>query len=1074
MSARAITTGLLVWTVWEVNVASRSRAPQAPAWFKAVIKWIIVLAGFLVLPFSARPQDFVSPSGGVNSLEMRTSSGAIELAWRTWQIQAPGGGSGSGWLHITVTNLEDGATYTETVVAQYSTKVDGAVHSRRLPLQRPGRYRITWLHPYNFLTYGIALQEMAAWEPAPVGAAITVDPPSVTQNEPSRVEWITNNAATARVYYARLDYRGIAGAPNEISSDLAGFRSVELPSGKYRFSIVATGRGGESAYRESELHVLPIDERVMVVPITPSVSVSPLSQSIAAFSRASLTLARQNASWSRLTGSNGTSIPNPSAVTEIVAPASGVHTYEFSASGFVRFTWVTTADAVIVETPDGTRVDVTHRRHYDAALNGTYTFRWIVEGVELPDSYDIVLPTASVTATVTVTAGPVPRTATLGGGRLVFGDEFALAASSNGDGAPVYSVLQGPGTLNGARLSATAVGTVRVRADYPATAGFTAASAEAEIVVDPRPVNFTLADQVFDFDGLAKAAVFTASEPAALVANMVELSRLRVGPDVGIHPVTISAHGNYTGRAEATVRILPVIEHAFAAPPPPPEVVDFDMPSVVQWPARGILRWATRHAGVVEVGEAEGGVFAHSSAGDQQLPLLDAREAPYRYAVEAHPVAATASFAQRGATHARLQGPSGLDLDVTGRSQVSLTASGRYTYTVSANGLSRTATFNLIMPPPAQRAAALRVTPATVRGIWADRSLDGPYRIHAADSPSWVLHTGETVTGVTAPFTWRRADDGAAGSVGVGDHLLPGTQTVTAQFLPPNTNYAPATATATWRVTVPISVHASHAAVSIDGNAVPGGYMFRALPGTSVRFSAAPHTDYDWGTDWEASASVWSGSGELLVAPASAAFTVKIPAGTGPLSLTASAFQVAPRVTALAPLESNHRVTSGPAAGRSYPRCWAKDGMWFAYLGRDGVAFEATGQVRESAVAEFELQARAPQAEWTTLLRGSPSPDVPNGPRVPVSQRFSVKLGDSHPQKPLLPAAPGLAGTWHFRVRARSQAGQWSAWSAEVPLSVVMPVQTVHKRGRTLPPVDEADWYEASEYKDYAFQVLVP
>ncbi len=817
-----------------------------------------------------------------------------------------------------------------------------------------------------------------------------------------------------------------------------------------------------------------MEERAVLIPLAPAIGISPTSQSIALHTSASLALSREFVSRSTLTGSDGSLIPNPSAVTEIVAPAPGVHTYEFSANGFVRFTWVTTADAVIVETPDGTRVDVTHRRNYDAALNGTYTFRWIVEGVELPDSYDIVLPTASVTATVTVTAGPVPRTATLGGGRLVFGDEFALAASSNGDGAPVYSVLQGPGTLNGARLSATAVGTVRVRADYPATAGFTAASAEAEIVVDPRPVNFTLADQVFDFDGLAKAAVFTASEPAALVANMVELSRLRVGPDVGIHPVTISAHGNYTGRAEATVRILPVIEHAFAAPPPPPEVVDFDMPSVVQWPARGILRWATRHAGVVEVGEAEGGVFAHSSAGDQQLPLLDAREAPYRYAVIAHPAAATASFAQRGATHARLQGPSGLDLDVTGRSQVSLTASGRYTYTVSANGLSRTATFDLIMPPPAQRAAALRVTPATVRGIWADRSLDGPYRIQAADSPSWVLHTGETVTGVTAPFTWRRADDGAAGSVGVGDHLLPGTQTVTAQFLPPNTNYAPATATATWRVTVPISVHASHAAVSIDGNAVPGGYMFRALPGTSVRFSAAPHTDYDWGTDWEASASVWSGSGELLVAPASAAFTVKIPAGTGPLSLTASAFQVAPRVTALAPLESNHRVTSGPAAGRSYPRCWAKDGMWFAYLGRDGVAFEATGQVRESAVAEFELQARAPQAEWTTLLRGSPSPDVPNGPRVPVSQRFSVKLGDSHPQKPLLPAAPGLAGTWHFRVRTRSQAGQWSAWSAEVPLSVVMPVQTVHKRGRTLPPVDEADWYEASEYKDYAFQVLVP
>jgi|GEM_PF-5398387 len=223
-----------------------------------------------------------------------------------------------------------------------------------------------------------------------------------------------------------------------------------------------------------------------------------------------------------------------------------------------------------------------------------------------------------------------------------------------------------------------------------------------------------------------------------------------------------------------------------------------------------------------------------------------------------------------------------------------------------------------------------------------------------------------------------------------------------------------------------------------------GDYMLRAVAGTETT-STPFHVD-------------------LPTASATATLTVtKAPAVGG-----------GPEVTAFSPIEANYTVTSGPAAGHSYGRSWQSDGAWAAYLGRDGVAFRVTGSSSAGAVANFEIQAKAPVGDWFTLTSGSPAADTPNGPGISVAQTMSTRLGTVRPDKPLLPSDPSLVGQWRLRARVSDTTGAWSPWAFEQPLNVVYPVKDVTLIGRTLPPVDDAAWFTASPEKQYTTQVLVP
>jgi hypothetical protein len=1011
-------------------------------------------------------QTFTRPPFG---FQVTTNSGWVEAGWKFWQTQGAIGGVGSGPLQITFTGIDTPDRYTLVVPTNWAVGTDSVaarnlVRTQTLPVRlSPGTYNVSWMNPSNFLTFGVALQEVAAWDPSALSAAIAATPSTVMVGQIAEIAWTTTGATSA-----------VVSGPGLNSMGLSGSQAVQhAVPGTYVYGIVATGFSGSTFPASTTLIVTSDEIPPRISEFPPTISVTPSTQTVSSGSTAVLNITASGATTLSLSGTDGLDVSNPASSVS-VGPSSGVtHTYTLTATGFARIRWrLTHATQVILDPPSGAPIDVSSVREFDTTEAGTWTIHYIANGVSADYTFTVNVPTVSATATVAFTSGPAPRSVTFNDSSMTFGDVFPLSASTNGDGAPTYSIVSGPGVVSSSSLSASAVGVVRVRVDYPATAGFTAATAFADVTVNPRPVTFTLLNQDFDYDGTAKTATYSLSEPAAVLAGMVNADVTK-GPAANAYTVSVSASGNYVGSATATMRIFPVID-AFSCTPPPAPTVALNVQTQVQWPDAGVISWTTADAASVRVVNDAGTVISNAANGSATTGVLDVRNPGYMYTVTADPQAATVLMAQRGASAARLQGPGGLDVDVTGATSYNLSASGSYTYTVSANGLTRSATINLSMPAPATQSGILDVTPATVTAAWGARDLDGPHVVSSADMPSWQIQGGAPVVSLAQPLAWARSDDGATGSVRVGDTLYPGTNQVTATFVPPSPNYAPAAVTATWRVTAPVTVTASNAVVQVNGSVTASGTTFRILPGNALALAASPLQNYDWGTDWSAGAAVWSGSPELLTSPTAPAYTVTIPAGTGPLSIAANAYQVGPRVVSLTPVKATHVVPSGPAAGRSYPRSWNASGTWYAYLGRDGVTFDVAGEARESGIAGFEIQARPPGGDWFLLASGSPSGTTPNGPRTAVPQTFSVKLGALNPLKPLIPADPSLAGVWQIRARVQSTAGVWSSWAFEQPLNVVMPVQVLTKSGRTLPPLADADWYQASPTQTYTFTVLIP
>jgi len=184
----------------------------------------------------------------------------------------------------------------------------------------------------------------------------------------------------------------------------------------------------------------------------------------------------------------------------------------------------------------------------------------------------------------------------------------------------------------------------------------------------------------------------------------------------------------------------------------------------------------------------------------------------------------------------------------------------------------------------------------------------------------------------------------------------------------------------------------------------------------------------------------------------------------------------APTSTVTVTLQSAfYTVTSGPAAGRSFPRSWNDGANWHAYLARDGVGILVDAMSSDSAIASIELQAKTPNGDWADLVAPQAvDGDQPNGAGVKVSQRFSVRLGNVRPDKPLVPSDPSLAGLWQLRARALTSSGTWTDWSTAVPLTVELPLQSVTKTGQTLPPTKDAAWFNASEVKTYNLSLWIP
>ena len=191
---------------------------------------------------------------------------------------------------------------------------------------------------------------------------------------------------------------------------------------------------------------------------------------------------------------------------------------------------------------------------------------------------------------------------------------------------------------------------------------------------------------------------------------------------------------------------------------------------------------------------------------------------------------------------------------------------------------------------------------------------------------------------------------------------------------------------------------------------------------------------------------------------------------TATITVTAPASMVS-----VAPQAASYTVPTGPAAGHTYRRSWNDGANWHAYLGRDGVSISVQALDSNAAITSIELQCKAPNGDWTDLA--SPRAvdgSQPNGAGVKVSQTFSVRLGRVRSDKPLVPSDPSLAGVWQLRARSLNGAGHWSDWSASVPLAVEMPLQNISKTGQTLPPLKDAEWFNASAVKTYNLNLWVP
>jgi hypothetical protein len=265
----------------------------------------------------------------------------------------------------------------------------------------------------------------------------------------------------------------------------------------------------------------------------------------------------------------------------------------------------------------------------------------------------------------------------------------------------------------------------------------------------------------------------------------------------------------------------------------------------------------------------------------------------------------------------------------------------------------------------------------------------------------------------------------------------------------------------------------------------PAAQTIALTPGNVMLFVGQPATfhatggqgPYVWGGTAGASGSgadatlTFGAAGSYSVSVYSAANNDFLPSNTARATITVVSNH---QVNTLVPLESTYTVSdaSSPMHGQTYRRIW-QEGGWVAYLGRAGVRFNVKAQAWP-AVKTVELQSKSPGGDWAQLEIQSPS-DAPTS----VDTTFSVMLGRAAPGQPLVPASFAAGspqtGEWRFRARVQDANGEWSEFSPEVPVQVVLPVVTRTVSGQTVPPAGElGKWFTASSEENFSLQLWIP
>jgi hypothetical protein len=262
--------------------------------------------------------------------------------------------------------------------------------------------------------------------------------------------------------------------------------------------LVSASNAGAPEQKAVRVEVIPRNLELIAVPSSPKAMLAPAEQTVTLGRSVNLTPSVVNpaqASASLLSG-DGVSVANPSGPVAVTPTSYGDKVYSFTAMGWARVTWrgdLFTVESLKINLPDGTARDVSGRTFTNVTQTGSYTLTVTdtLGNVVTSDPIDVVIPSDTAEATVRVR---LPRTVTFSDQTMVYRDTLLLAAATNGDGVPAYTVVAGPGQVAGDRFEATGSGLVRVRASYPETAVYAAGEAEATIRIRPRVVSFTVED----------------------------------------------------------------------------------------------------------------------------------------------------------------------------------------------------------------------------------------------------------------------------------------------------------------------------------------------------------------------------------------------------------------------------------------------------------------------------------------------------------------------------------------------------------------------------------------------------
>lgn len=293
-----------------------------------------------------------------------------------------------------------------------------------------------------------------------------------------------------------------------------------------------------------------------------------------------------------------------------IAVTSGT-TYHFAVDGWAAeqgslfFNLELTSAPVIVTSPThrtvngGANTTFTVAAYGKDATSSTVSYQWRKGGTAIPGatapsytlnavtladagSYDVVVSNAlgnTTSAAATLTVNQATQSIVFQPpASLVYGSVPLTLNAVASSGLPVsFSLDSGPAQLNGAQLTLTGVGTVRVRASQAGNAQFSpAADVVRDITAAPAPATIQLGNLSATYDGAAKS-VSVVTNPAGLATSVTYAGSGTAPTNAGSYAVVATVTDpNYSGSANGTLVIAqagqtitfaPLADRAFSSTP---------------------------------------------------------------------------------------------------------------------------------------------------------------------------------------------------------------------------------------------------------------------------------------------------------------------------------------------------------------------------------------------------------------------------------------------------------------------------------------------------------------------------